>query len=157
MKYCNGGHEQESKTRTKPALHFSLRSATRKVRGYCILERIASSKAYLQAESNTEWGRSSYLQNEHKRVFIILWPSASHGEILFTGFSFPFGVAFIYMQFLMNARNSFRFSSSSVSKVIWWNKRECVTVVETQDIIVSKRFIYSLSLKFRERISSGKF
>ena len=55
MKYCNGGHEQESKTRTKPALHFSLRSATRKVRGYCILERIASSKAYLQAESNTEW------------------------------------------------------------------------------------------------------
>ena len=41
------------------------------------------------AESNTEWGRSSYLQNEHKWVFIILWPSASHGEILFTGFSFP--------------------------------------------------------------------
>ena len=71
-------------------------------------------------------------------------------------FFFPFDVAYIYVQFLMNARNSFRFRSLSISKVSWWNKRECVTVVETKDIIASpvasKRFIYSLSLKFREQI-----
>ena len=48
-------------------------------------------------------------------------------------FLFPFDIAFIYVQFLKNARNSFHFSSSSVSKVIWWNKRDCVTVLNTQD------------------------
>ena len=85
MKYCNGGHEQDE---NEASLPFSLRSATREVRDHRILEWIASSKAYF-----TGWkqhgmdGWSWYLQNEHKWVFIILWPLASH-EILFTGFSY---------------------------------------------------------------------
>ena len=33
-------------------------------------------------------GWSLYSQNEHKRIFIILWPLASH-KILIMGFSFP--------------------------------------------------------------------
>ena len=40
------------------------------------------------------------------------------------GFLLPFDVTFMYVQFLMNARNSFRFSPS-IYRVIWWNKREC--------------------------------
>ena len=61
------------------------------------------------------------------------------------------------VQFLMNVRNLFRFSSS-IYKVIWWNKRECVTVTKTKDIFIwSKWFIYRLSLKFGECMSSGKF
>ena len=63
MVWCNtihGGHGQEQ-DENEADLPFSLRSATREVRDYCILERIASPKAlaspkdYLQTESNTEW------------------------------------------------------------------------------------------------------
>ena len=54
------------------------------------------------------------------------------------GFFFPHLMSPL-VQFLMNAK------ILKISKIIWWNKRECVTVVETQNIIASKRFIYSLS------------
>ena len=74
-------------------------------------------------------GWSSYLQKEYiKRVFI-------HSVTVGFARNSSYGVFFshlmspIYVQLQMNARNSFRFRSSSISKVIWWNKRECVTVV----------------------------
>ena len=50
-------------------LPYSLRSVMRKVKDYCILERIASSKAYLRAESNTEWMDGA--RNEHNRVLVL--------------------------------------------------------------------------------------
>ena len=76
--------------KNEAGLPFSLSSATRKVRDYCILERIAPSKAYLQAESNTEWmdGARIYKRNTSSEYLYILWPLASQ-EILVKGFSFP--------------------------------------------------------------------
>ena len=70
MKYCNGARKKGDK---EGALPFSLRSATRKVKDYCNLEQIASSKAYLHTEGNADWmdGARLYKTNT-KRVFITL-------------------------------------------------------------------------------------
>ena len=52
MYVCKKARKQDENEAGVP---FSLMSATRKVKDYCILERIASSDANLQVESNTEW------------------------------------------------------------------------------------------------------
>ena len=142
--YYHGGHEQERKTRTK----WGYPSVWGQPQGKP--ETIVSwSESLLRRPI---YGPKATLNGWMELVFTKRTHQASTIYSVTIGFArnFTYGVFFshlvspIYVQFLMNARNSFRLRSSSISKVIWWNKRECVTVVETWDIIVGKRLIYSL-------------
>ena len=154
MKYCNQWWPRARKQDENEAgLPFSLRSTTREVRDYCILERIA----YLQVESNTErmdgWmdGAGIYKTNTseyYNSVTAGFAQNSNHGFFFFHLMSPLWTCSSEWMQ---ESRSVFlhrflKYFAGNISENVWQLSRH-----------VNKAFIYSRILKFRERISRGKF
>ena len=114
---CNtihGGHGQEARReRSRFTLQFEVNHEGSQRLLYlganCFSEGFASPKDYLQAESKTEW--------MVELVFTKRTQASVYNSVT-VGFARNFTVTFIYVQFLINVRNSFRFRSSSMSQVI---------------------------------------
>ena len=135
MKYCNGGHEQESKTRTKPVYP----SVWGQPRG--------------KSETIVSWSESPIYRSKATRNGFDGWMELVFTKFYLWVFLFPFDVTFLNVQFLLNARTRsvflhrfLKYFAGNISENVWQLSRH-----------VNKAFIYSRILKFRERISRGKF
>ena len=110
---------KKSKTRTKPVYPSLWDQPWGKSDwDYCVLERIASSKAYLQAESNTEWmdGPKRTQANIYDSVTVDFRRTKFYLRV----FLFPFDVTFMYVQLLMNARKIRARLNNEVSTEVDW-------------------------------------
>ena len=99
--------------------------------GYEVRDIVSWSESLLWRPKATKngWMELISVSNEHKRV-LVLWPLRLRTKFYLH----------LYVQFLMNARSSFRFSAS-ISKVIWWLIKN-VWQSPRRGIFVCKRFIY---------------
>ena len=82
------------------------------------------------------------LQNGQKQEFIILWSLASVARNSTHEFFFSRFRCHLYARAVSNDCKKPVCFSSSISKVIWWNKRECLTVRRRIFLYVNGLFTY---------------
>ena len=89
------------------------------------------------------------LQNGQKQEFIILWSLASVARNSTHEFFFSRFRCHLYARAVSNDCKKPVCFSSSISKVIWWNKRECLTV--------RRRIFLYVNTGCLTRLTSGYF